>query len=60
MIPESGNPARDIYKAMVMDMDMAVAEIVANVAANPLLKLVVQVVNTRRPNLPQGPKQRCG
>jgi len=29
LIPESGNPARDIYKAMVMDMDMAVAEIVA-------------------------------
>merc|ERR1712038_1162757 len=29
LIPESGNPARDIYKAMVMDMDMAVEEIVA-------------------------------
>ena len=27
-IPVSGNPARDIYKAMVMDMDMAVADIV--------------------------------
>ena len=28
LIPETGNPARDIYKAMVMDMDLAVAEIV--------------------------------
>ena len=27
-IPESTNPARDIYKAMVYDMDLAIGEIV--------------------------------
>jgi len=27
-IPQTGNPARDIYKAMVLDMDIAIADIV--------------------------------
>merc|ERR1711892_799910 len=27
-IPQTGNPARDIYKAMVLDMDLAIADIV--------------------------------
>ena len=27
-IPSTGNPARDVYKAMVLDMDLAIADIV--------------------------------
>merc|ERR1712106_905966 len=35
-IPQTGNPARDIYKAMVLDMDLAVASIVRSLKENDL------------------------
>ena len=35
-IPQSSNPARDIYKAMVYDVDLAVDEIVKTLKANKL------------------------
>merc|ERR1712098_364640 len=35
-IPKTDNPARDIYKAMVLDMDLAVAGIVKALKENDL------------------------
>ena len=37
-IPQTGNPARDIYKAMVLDLDLAVANIVNKLKEKDLYK----------------------